>query len=460
MTRILSASALAAEVAQKRVTAVAVIDDHLKIISDRNFTLNAIVTLDDKRARTRAFELDASLARGEAVGPLSGVPVTIKDCYEIGGLRTTAGFPPLASYVGEQTATVVSRIEAAGGIVIGKTNVAPLAFGSHTNNPVFGCTLNPFSDQHSPGGSSGGSAAAVAAGFSCLDLGSDATGSIRIPAAFCGVYGFKPSAGRIPLTGHVPPLPQQLRLDRWLSVPGIIARSVADVSLAAGLLVGPDQDDYDIVDMPFRSITLQNLHGIRVAWSSGFPNVPVDDVVKRQVHRYVDQLALRGAHVEECLPKVDFERQQQLLLDVLQFFSQVMNESTTELGRPSAEARELLRLLSERDIVAQAWGRFFREFDLFVCPVTSTSAFRLDQADQSLTVNGAEVEHWWIDRHCFQYNIAGCPAISVPCGLNEEGLPLAVQVASGRWRDEFLLAVVAALESESIRGLNAGARDR
>ncbi len=231
------ATRIAGAIRSRQVSALAVVEMFQARIARLNPAINAIVTLND-RARERARDADRALAAGESWGPLHGVPVVIKDCFETAGIRTTAGFPPLAEYVPEEDAVVVARLLAAGAIILGKTNVPTLAMGIRTHNPIFGVTRNPYDLERTPGGSTGGGAAAVAAGLAPLDVGSDNGGSIRIPAHFSGLYGLKLTEGRVSDRGHIPVLPGFPPSIRHLKSVGTLARSVDDLELALKVLVG------------------------------------------------------------------------------------------------------------------------------------------------------------------------------------------------------------------------------
>src|SRR6266702_2042955 len=220
-----STTQLAAAIRAGGVSATEVLEAHLAQIATRNPALNAIVTMDAERAHERAREADAALARGEVWGPLHGVPFTLKDAHATAGMRTTTGFPPLADYVPKVDSTVTARLKAAGGILLGKTNVhMMLADPAQSMNPIFGRTSNPWNVGRTPGGSSGGAAAALAAGMTPFDIGTDLSASIRIPAHFCGVYGLKPTEQRVPLTGLIPGLPGP-RPIRIMSCLGPMART-------------------------------------------------------------------------------------------------------------------------------------------------------------------------------------------------------------------------------------------
>lgn len=236
------AARLVAALKAGEVSSRELLDLYLSRIEAADPALNAVVTLDAERARRLAAEADADLARGEASGALHGLPITIKDTIETGGLRTTAGAPWLGGHVPDRDATAVARLKAAGAIVFGKTNCPLYGGDAQSENVVFGTTGNPWDTDRSPGGSSGGSAAALAAGQTALELGSDIGGSVRNPAHYCGVYGHKPSFGIIPTRGHIPPPPGALSpVD--LAVVGPLGRSAEDLALAMDVLVGPDEAD-------------------------------------------------------------------------------------------------------------------------------------------------------------------------------------------------------------------------
>src|SRR5258705_1184989 len=245
-----SAAQLAAAIRARQVSAVEVLEAHLAQIDKHNPALNAIVTLDAAGARSRAREADQALARQEWWGPLHGVPYTLKDAHATAGMRTTTGSPQLAGQVPQADGTVAARLKAAGGILLGKTNVPTmLADPAQTNNPVFGRTNNPWDTGRVPGGSSGGAAAAVAAGMSPFDIGTDLSGSIRIPPHFCGVFGLKPTENRVSSHGLVPGLaaPQSVRL---MASIGPLARTVDDLAMLYGLIAGPDGQDTEVQPVP------------------------------------------------------------------------------------------------------------------------------------------------------------------------------------------------------------------
>src|SRR5213078_2116751 len=227
-----------------------VLEAHLAQIDTHNAALNAIVTMDAERARERAREADKALARGELWGPLHGVPFTLKDAHATAGMRTTTGFPPLADYVPQEDSTVTARLKAAGGILLGKTNVAMMLGDYQTTNPIFGRTNNPWNIERTPGGSSGGAAAALAAGMTPFDIGTDLSASIRIPAHFCGVFCLKPTEQRVSLAGLIPDPRGTPRSVRIMSCIGPMARTVEDLPLLYPIIAGPDGRDTEVPPVP------------------------------------------------------------------------------------------------------------------------------------------------------------------------------------------------------------------
>jgi amidase len=299
----LSAHQLANGIREGEFSSQEVLEAHLDQISRHNAALNAIVTLNEEQARQRAKAADEALAHGEIWGPLHGVPVTIKDVFETAGMRTTSSFRPLANYVPQQDATVVARLRQAGAIILGKTNTPEMAGDEQTNSPLFGRTNNPWNLECTPGGSSGGSAAAVASGMSPLDIGSDIGGSVRNPAHFCGIFSLKPSDYRVPFTGHIPPPPgsKGRGLLRYFLTPGPLARSVEDLRLALTLIAGPDERQWEVPPIPLTASPTRNLRDLRLAWSDDF-GVPISAEIRSALADLAAELARSGCRVERRDP--------------------------------------------------------------------------------------------------------------------------------------------------------------
>jgi amidase len=303
----LPAHMLAQRVRDRTLSATELCDAYLAQIAEHNAQLNAICTLDADNARIRAKQADEALSKGENWGVLHGVPVTIKDIFETADLRTTAGYKPLADYVPSQDATAVARLRNAGAIILGKTNPAELASDWQGLNSLFPRVNNPWNLERTSGGSSSGSAAAIAAGLSALDIGDDFGGSIRQPAHFCGIYGLKPTDRRVPTTGHIPELPgAEVQCIRQMLTIGPMARSIEDLRLCLRLIAGPESRQPDIPPVPLDSPSEKPLRALRIAWTDEISPFPVDQVIKLAIQKVAKTLADEGAALEVWQPRLDF----------------------------------------------------------------------------------------------------------------------------------------------------------
>jgi Asp-tRNA(Asn)/Glu-tRNA(Gln) amidotransferase A subunit family amidase len=321
-----TAAQLAAMIREHRVSAVEVLEAHLAHIAKHNPRLNAIVTLDEAKAHERARQADAALARGESWSALHGVPVTIKDAFETAGLRTTSGYKPWSNYVPQNDAPAVARLRQAGAIILGKTNLPALAAGSQTVNDVFGRTNNPWSVAYTPGGSTGGGAAAVAVGLSPLELGSDISGSIRAPAHFCGIFGLKPTSGRISVLGHrssAQPLrlPQEWRGLLQLPVAGPLARSVADLRLALTVLADPGTPALEPAPP-------KPLRDLRIAWTDEMSILPISADTRAAIQTLACKLSDASATVaRHTAPNIDYAEAWELAAEALATINTLMQPS-------------------------------------------------------------------------------------------------------------------------------------
>src|SRR2546428_4223247 len=304
-----STKQLAAAIRAGHVSVTEVLEAHLAQIDTHNPVLNAIITMDVERVYERAREADKALARGEVWGPLHGVPFTLKDAHATAGMRTTTGFPPLADYVPQEDSTVTARLKAAGGILIGKTNVAVMLADFQSNNPIFGRTNNPWIIERTPGGSSGGAAAALTSGMTPFEIGTDLSGSIRIPAHFCGLFGLKTTENRVSLAGLIPGLPTP-RSVRIMSCIGPMARTVEDLALLYSLIAGPDRHDTEVQPVPVDDVPQLELKQLRIAFAPTFPGFPVAADIRNAVKALAQQLHPLCAAVEEAtLPALDFNQE-------------------------------------------------------------------------------------------------------------------------------------------------------
>ncbi|MBM7117273.1 amidase [Archangium primigenium] len=458
---------MAERIRARQVSAVELLDAHLGQVSRNNVRLNALVTLDERRARARAREADAALARGEVWGPLHGVPLTIKDAFETTGLRTTSGFDALARYVPERDATVVARLKAAGAVIVGKTNMPRLALDTQTHNTVFGRTNNPWDVARTCGGSSGGGAVAVAAGMSSLEVGSDIGGSIRIPSHFCGVFGLKPTDGRIPLSGHIPGMPGAPRGVRHQGVAGPLARTVEDLRLALRLLGGPDGQDTEMAPVPFQEVPRRELKTYRFLWTDDFGGLPVTAEIRSALASLARALEAAGCVVERRTPPIDFERvwlAWGMLLGA-EVGSEIPNVARVmtalyfrSMRGDSAINRGIIRglwgrmsdytqALAVRDEMMARLESFLSGWDAWLCPVTMSPAFTHRQSGEWLEVDARRVQYMEGTAGLPSlFNLTGHPVVAMPLPrADARALPLGVQVVGRRWGDEALLSVAEAL---------------
>ena len=439
-----SIAEIATAIAARKISAVEALDAHLARIDRHNEALNAIVILDREGARERALQADAAQARGDMLGPLHGVPFTLKDAHETAGIRTTAGFQPFADYVPRQDSSVVARLKAAGAVLTAKTNVATLLGDWQSDNPLFGRTRNPWDLSRTAGGSSGGAAAAVAAGMTPFDVGTDMQASIRLPAAFCGVYGLKPTEHRVSLTGAFPDpggIPRSVRL---MSCVGPLARSIEDLALIYRIIAGPDGADTDLAPVPVEPMPKLELKSLRIAVAGSFPGFPVAAEISATVESLAAQFASAGATVEEAkLPKLDLQDD---LSEGGALIDMMLEAAQPESPGQPTPVSHWFAALARRDRSILAWQRFFETCDALLCPVAMTTAFAHCKPGSPLKVNGNDESYWMLPAHGAVFNYSGHPALAFPYGQDSNGLPIGLQLVGRHWSESHLLGVAAAIE--------------
>lgn len=455
---------IATAIREKEITAVEVLDAHLGQIAKHNPAVNAIVTLNEKEAKEQAALADTELSQGTVRGPLHGVPVTIKDTFETAGLLTTASFKPLADYIPVKDATVVARLREAGAIILGKTNMPELAMDVQSNSPIFGRANNPWDLDRTPGGSTGGGGAAVAAGFSPLEVGSDLAGSVRIPAHFCGVFGFKPTNNRISIAGHIPDIPPvTVRGVRHSGCPGVLARSVKDIQIALKILEGPDGRDWEVPPTNSNSLERRNLDELRIAWTDDFHGAPLDEEIRQAMAMTADKLANLGCRVENCVP-ADFNFPSALetggqitgaelgstipaigrFLMRLRYYSP-SNKSDFVQGLRSGLKLDLpkyMAALSKRDAFNTKLDNFLMEWDAWLCPVTAMCAFPHWKQHKPFMVNGQPLNYTAsFTNFTAVFSMTGNPVMVLPVSQSVQGLPIGLQLIGRCWHDFELLEV-------------------
>lgn len=458
-----SATEIAAAVRARRVSAAEVVQMYLERIARHNPALNAIVTLDEAGARARAREADAALARGELWGPLHGVPMTIKDALETAGMRSTGGHPPLRDHVPRRDAPAVARLRAAGAILMGKTNVPPLSADYRADNEIFGRTNNPWDLSRTPGGSTGGGCAAVAAGLSGFDVGSDLAASVRNPAHYCGLFGLKTSEHRVPNTGHIPEPPGLPRAVRHMNVLGPVARSVEDLWLILKVIAGPDDAEWDVPPVPLTEAPERPLSSMRFAWTTDFNGLPVTRDTSTAIANLARELSQAGCKVEQRMPdgfsldaawetwgEIVIAERAATMPDRVEERVAALKASLggdLPVGRGSAKGAratvgDYMASLTRRDQLITALERFFDDWDAWLCPVTVSPAIPHVPFGTPIDVDEKKVPYFLAGTaYTCPFNLTGHPVVVLPLARSKEGLPIGVQVVGRRWGEAALLAL-------------------
>ena len=451
---------MAEGVRARKVSPVELTDAHLSRIRELNPKLNAFVTVDCDRARDQAILAESALsssAKTESIGPLHGVPISIKSSIDVAELLCECGSVLRKGNVPSEDAPLVKRLRAAGAIILGNTNVPEFLMAYETDNLLYGRTNNPWDPSRTPGGSSGGEAAAIAAGCSAGGVGSDGGGSIRIPAHYTGICGLKPTPGRIPSTGHFPgsagPFAQ-------LGVVGPMARTIRDVQKLFEVMAGPDPGDPASAPVHLRRWSEREIRKLGVAYFVDDGVTPVTPETAAAVRTAAEALRAQGFHVTEWRPH-NLDRAWQLWWNLFGRAGQMAFARTIE-GReaelspilrafraevaeaPPLTAQELLNTLLARDVLRGNLLAKMEEFSILLCPVCAVPAFR--HGEREWTVQGRKVEYLKAMSYSQWFNLLGNPAAVVPVGRSPEGLPIGVQIVGRPWEEEALLAVAAKIE--------------
>jgi len=417
------------------------------------------VQVDVDGARHQAHAAEDAVIRGEKLGPLHGVPVSIKSSIEVKGLRCEAGSKLRTGFVAAQDAPLVSRLRKAGAIILGNTNTPELLMAWETDNLLYGRTNNPWDLSRTPGGSSGGEAAAIAAGCSAGGVGSDGGGSIRVPAHFSGICGLKPTPGRIPATGHFPTSVGPFAL---LGVVGPMARTVADLKALFEVMQGSDDGDPSAAPVPVRWPNGDDLKKLRIGYFEDDGRTPVTAKTRAAVRDAAAALKRAGFAVEPFRPE-GLEQARQLWW---QFFgiaggmllgpmtkgreaelSPILKQfSSWVAAEPSHTARTLLDTWIMRDVVRMHVFSQMRQYPILLCPVAAIPAFR--HGERSWNIDGQTVQYLDAWSYTEWFNLLGTPAVAVPVGRSKEGLPIGVQIVARPWEEELVLAVAAELETQ------------
>lgn len=470
----LSALRLAGELRAGRVSATEALEAAVARVEARNQEVNIVVTLDLERAGARASEIDNARTdpkRRDDLGPLAGVPITIKDSLMVEGVRTTSGAPELVDYVAPVDAVSVARLKGAGAVVYGKTNLPLYAGDVQSFNEVFGQTNNPWDTERSVGGSSGGSAGALAAGFTSLEVGSDIAGSIRNPAAMCGVVGHKPSYGIVSGRGQIPGPPGTLT-QADIAVIGPMARTVEDCRFALDLMAGADGWHAPAWDLSLPPARRNDPSGLRVAVMATDDYCPVDPEIEQAISKTAGALAEQGAIVDfQARPQgFDFQKADATFLTLLGGamcggYTRAEIEEMAERVRAAGGAgipgglgvegatirhREWLTANERRLQMRARWKEFFENWDIVLAPISPTVAIPHDDS-APMSARTIDVAGWtrpYTDQMVWMgvFGVVYLPATAIPIGLHSNGLPMALQAVGPFLEDNTSLAVAAMVE--------------
>jgi len=454
-----SAVSMAEQIRQKMISPIELVEAHLARIEKLNPKLNAFVQVDAEGARRQARAAEDAVVRGEMLGPLHGIPISIKSSMEVKGMRCEAGTKLRAGFVAAQDAPLVSRLRKAGAIILGNTNTPELLMAWETDNLLYGRTNNPWDLTRTPGGSSGGEAAAIAAGCSAAGVGSDGGGSIRVPAHFSGICGLKTTPGRIPATGHFPTSVGPFAL---LGVVGPMARTVADLKVLFEVMQGPDDGDPSAAPVPVRWPSRDDLMKLRIGYFEDDGRTPVTAETRAAVQAAATALRNAGFEVEPFRPK-GLESARQLWWQLFGIAGGMLLQPMTRgreadlspmlkqfsswvAAEPSHTAQTLLDTWILRDVVRMQVFSQMREYPILLCPVASIPAFR--HGERSWEIDGQTVKYLDAWSYAEWFNLLGTPAVVVPVGRSSEGLPIGVQIAARPWEEELVLAVATELEAQ------------
>ena len=470
-----SAHEILEKIKQGEVSSLEVLESFLAQVEKVNPKINAVVALDIERAKEKAKEADNKISLKSKLGPLHGLPMTIKDAFEVEGIVSTGGNPAWKDNIPKRNAEAVQRLVDAGAIIFGKTNVPFLSSDLQSFNKIYGTTNNPWDLERTPGGSSGGSAAALAAGMTPLELGSDIGGSIRVPAHFCGLYGHKPSYNIISEVGHMPPPPGSILTGNGLSVAGPLARSPEDLEIALDVLVAAQEQDSQAWKVKLPKARTKKIKELKIAVWPDEPYAEADNEITNLIKDTAEDLRHAGAKVETVDLPISFEEIDKiysLLLNPLMLAGSPketfetlakLNESldpndVSELAKVARGSvlkhADWVLVNAIRQNMRQKWREFFNKFDVVLCPTCITPAFKHNHNpvhERKLTINGKDDEYLRATLWAGPAVSAGLPSTNVPIGMSSNNLPISMQITGPYLEDKTCLEV-----AKVVRNLRGG----
>jgi amidase len=459
-----SALELARLIREGQATSVGIVKEHVDRIKERNGVLNAVVALFEAEALAAATERDRQAHDGKFLGPLHGVPVTIKEQFWIQGKKSTINANMHKDFIAPEDAVVVDRIRKSGAVILGHTNVPRFLVDYQVWGDIYPEGKNPYNTDCTPGGSTGGGAAAVAAGFSPLELGGDLGGSIRLPSNFCGLYGLKPTEKTVPLHGNIP-LPKNAKTYIvHMAQAGPLARTLEDIEVLWKVIVGPHESDRHIPRIEWRTPTKKSLSDYKIAWVDGWPDHPVSGPVSGAIRGLVGKLEQHGCRVENRSPEGNLHGES---LDLwMGIFPYMVAQGAPWFVRPflkmdlnskvlkgvkkhkkefdrafGMSANHYGEMMLRRSIAVSRWERFFADYDFLICPSSFGPAFARTKVGSKLRYEGTEMiysDYVFPFMACF--NASGHPALNIPVGLGKERLPLGVQIVGPYWSEPEMIA--------------------
>jgi Asp-tRNA(Asn)/Glu-tRNA(Gln) amidotransferase A subunit family amidase len=455
----LSAASMAERIRQKEISSIELVNAHLTQIEKLNPKLNAFIQVDSERARRAAHEAEAAVRQAKTIGPLHGVPISVKSSIGVEGLRWEAGTRLRTGFVARQDAPLVARLKNAGAIVLGVTNTPELLMAWETDNLLYGRTNSPWDLERTPGGSSGGEAAAIAAGMSAGGVGSDGGGSIRVPAHFSGICGLKPTPGRIPATGH---FPESAGPFAAIGVVGPMARTIADLRLLFEVMQGPDFGDSNAAPVPIRWPNEDAVLKLRIGYFEDDGRTPVTEETRIAVRTAAEALRTAGFQVERFRPEGLEEARQlwwkyfvvaggMLLRPMFDGRKSDLSPTLKEFlewsaAEPVHTGSSLLDSLIQRDTLRAQFLAQMQHYPILLCPAAAIPAFR--HGERSWQIEGKTVHYLDAWSYTEFFNLLGNPAVVVTVARSFEGLPIGVQIVGRPWEEENVLTVAEALEKQ------------